>query len=132
MAGITLTNLANYNMGVPADEVGINVQKVSVKVSAQKIEVKDRVGRVIGVATHDLKQEYSIEGFIAGTTGLMAGVIGTIITIASITILGGIASTGACILEEINADYETGAHNKVTFKLSRYNDIPSTASQVVI
>lgn len=130
--GITLTNLAGYSLGIAADEVSINIQKLTIKAATTKIEVKDRVGRIVGRVDHSLKQEYSIEGFIDGTTGVMAAQIGAILTVAGVTALGNILSTGACILDEVQADYATENLAKVQYKLTRYNDIPSTATQTLI
>jgi hypothetical protein len=139
MAGIILTNLDGFAMGCAVPEVGINIQKVSVKTAIQTIEVKDNIGRIVGTAAHSLKQEYSIDGFIASGsgsgeptyTGVMLADVGGLITIANVVSLGGV-TTGACILDDLTADYETGALNKVSLKVSRYPDIPTTATQVII
>lgn len=131
MAGaITLTNLALYSLGISNDETSINIQKLTVKTATEKIEVKDRVGRITGRVDHSLKQEYSIEGFVSGSTGAMAASVGAILTIAAVTALGGMPTTGACILDEIQVDYETGSLAKVNYKLTRYADIAATATQV--
>ena len=76
MASITLTNLANYSLGIANDETAINVQKVSNKASGAKIMVKDKIGHEIGRVDHEIHQEYSIEGFVSGTTGIFADQIG--------------------------------------------------------
>lgn len=127
-----MTALANYSLGIGNDETSINIQKLTVKAMTQKIEVKDRIGRVVGRVDHDLKQEYSIEGFIDGTTGALAATIGAILTVAGVVALGGIASTGACFLDEIQTDYQTNELAKVSYKLTRYNDILAGATQVTI
>ena len=128
---ITLTNLAGYSSGVPNEEIGIQIQKISVKAMGEKVEVKDKLGKIIGRMDHGLKQEYSCEGYIASTTvGPFATLIGGILTLASIVSLGGISS-GACILDDVDVTYETGTLAKATYKLTRYPDIPPTATQVV-
>jgi hypothetical protein len=132
MAGITLTNLANYSLGIANDETSINIQKLVVKASTDKIIVKDKVARVIGRVDHNLHQEYDIEGFVTGTTGVFSSQIGVIMTVAGVSTLGGIASTGACILDESQITYETGVLAKVNYKLTRYQDIASTATQTTI
>lgn len=134
MAGaITLTNLANYSLGIALDETSINIQKLTVKAMTEKIEVKDRVGRIIGRVDHALKQEYNIEGFIdVASGGILASQIGVILTVAGVVGLGGMPTTGACILDESQLDYETAQLAKISYKLTRYADIPSTATQVNI
>ena len=127
---ITLTNLAGYNLGVPSAEAGINVQKVSVKASAEKVEVKDRLGHIIGRVDHSLKQEYTIEGYINGVTGITSEMIGALTTVASANTIGmGTLTPGAFILEDIQRDDETMTLSKLTYKVSHYPDIPSTATQ---
>jgi hypothetical protein len=134
MAGsgsITLTNLAGYSLGVPNDEAGVNIQKITVKAMGEKVEVKDKLGHLIGRMDHGLKQEYSVEGYVSGTQGAMSAQIGAILVLASIVSLGGITS-GACILDDVDITYETGTLAKATYKLTRYPDIPSTATQVTM
>jgi hypothetical protein len=129
---ITLTNLAGYSLGVPNEEAGIQIQKITVKAMGEKVEVKDKMGKLIGRMDHGLKQEYSCEGYVASaSTGAMGAQIGAILTLASIVSLGGISS-GACILDDIDVAYETGTLAKATYKLTRYPDIPSTAQQVLM
>ena len=129
---ITLTNLAGYSLGVPNEEAGIQIQKITVRAMGEKIEVKDKMGKLIGRMDHGLKQEYSCEGYVASTsTGAMGAQIGAILTLASIVSLGGISS-GACILDDIDVTYETGTLAKATYKLTRYPDIPSTAQQITM
>jgi hypothetical protein len=129
---ITLTNLAGYSLGVPNEEAGIQIQKITVRAMGEKVEVKDKMGKLIGRMDHGLKQEYSCEGYVASTsTGAMGAQIGAILTLASIVSLGGISS-GACILDDIDVTYETGTLAKATYKLTRYPDIPSTAQQVTM
>jgi hypothetical protein len=132
MAAITLTNLANYVFGIPTDETAINIQKLTIKAATQKIEVKDRVGHIVGRVDHMLKQEYTIEGFVSGTTGALASTVGAILTVAGAVVLGGISSTGACILDDIQTDNESGALAKVTYHLTRYDTIAAAATQVLV
>ncbi len=132
MAAITLTNLANYVFGIPNDETAINIQKLTIKAATQKIEVKDRVGHIVGRVDHMLKQEYTIEGFVSGTTGALAATVGAILTVAGAVVLGGISATGACILDDIQTDAESGALEKVTYHLTRYDTIAASATQVLV
>src|SRR5215475_14716729 len=125
MASTTLTNLAGYNLGVPNQEVSINVQKVTIKTTTEKIEVKDNIGRLIGRVDHSLKQEYTIEGMIAGSTGALALMVGALTTVASVSTIGmGTLTAGAFILDDIQRDDETGTLSKVNYKVTQYPDIP--------
>lgn len=131
MPSITLTNLAGYNLGVPADEVSINVQKVTTKTTSEKIEVKDKLGHIIGRVDHSLKQEYTIEGYITGVTGAMGELVGALTTVAANSLLG-LGTTvpqGAFVLDDIQRDDETGTLSKVNYKVTMYPDIPVSATQ---
>ena len=130
MASITLTNLAGYNLGVPNQEVSINVQKVTIKTTTEKIEVKDNIGHIIGRVDHGMKQEYTIEGMITGSTGALALMVGAICTVASVSTIGmGTLTAGAFILDDIQRDDETGTLSKVNYKVTQYPDIPAAATQ---
>jgi hypothetical protein len=128
---ITLVNLTGYSLGVATAEVGINVQKVSIKASGERIEVKDNIGHITGFVAHANKQEYNIEGFVTGATGAIAAALGSIITVANVISLGGITA-GACILDDITIDDETGTLQKLTYKATRYPDIPTSATSVQV
>jgi hypothetical protein len=130
--GITLTNLANYSLGIANDETAINIQKLTVRAMTEKILVKDKIGRVIGRVDHDLHQEYTVEGFVAGSTGALGTQIGTLMTVAGATLLGGLLTGSGIILDEVQVDYESAQLAKVNYKLTRYNDITSTATQTTI
>lgn len=132
--GVVLTNLDGYTMGVDQDiDASINVQKVTCKATSQHKDVLDRIGVVIGRADWDFKQDYSIEGYVASrVTGIMASTIGGLITLASLTALGGIATGGACLLNDISVDEATGELTKMTASLTYYANIPSTATQQFI
>jgi hypothetical protein len=130
MASITLTNLAGYTLGVPNVEVSINVQKVTTKTTTEKIEVKDNIGHVIGRVDHNLKQEYTIEGYITGNAGVMDAMVGGIMIVAAENALGfGQLAGGAFLLDDIQRDDETATLSKVNYKVTRYPDIPATATQ---
>ena len=133
MASITLTNLSGYNLGVPNAETGINVQKVTIKTTTEKIEVKDHIGHIIGRVDHALKQEYTIEGYITGTTGIMSEMVGALVTVASTSTIGmGSLTAGAFLLDDIQRDDETGTLSKVNYKVTQYPDIPATATQTQV
>lgn len=130
MASITLTNLSGYNLGVPNAETGINVQKITIKTTTEKLEVKDRIGKIIGRVDHSLKQEYTIEGYITGTSGITAAMVGAIVTVASVSTIGmGTLTAGAFLLDDIQRDDETMTLSKVNYKVTQYPDIPPTATQ---
>jgi hypothetical protein len=132
--GIVLTNLTGYTMGVDqAVDASINVQKVTCKATSQHKDVLDRLGVVIGRADWDFKQQYTIEGYVASkTTGIMAATIGGLITLAALTALGGIATGGATLLDDISLEEATGELTKMTATLTYYANIPVTATQQII
>ncbi len=55
MSMTTITNLDDFTMGVPADEVSINVNKVTLKRAGEKIEVRKCAGGYRGRADHTFK-----------------------------------------------------------------------------
>src|SRR6266478_674791 len=128
---ITLTNLTGYALGVATAEVGINIQKVSIKASSERIEVKDNIGHIVGFVAHALKQEYTVEGFVTGATGAIATAIGAILTVANVISLGGVTA-GACILDDVTINDETGQLSKLNWKATRYPDIPTSATSVQV
>jgi hypothetical protein len=131
MAGIILTNLADYTFGIPNDIAGINVQKLSAKATSKMVEVPDRQGRIIGRVDLTLKVEYTLEGFINSATGLQVSPPGTIVAVAGLIAVGGVTA-GAIFLEDPTVDYASGELAKFNCKLTQYADIPADAVQVVI
>ena len=134
MAGsITLTNLGGYSLGIANDETAINVQKLSVKADTKKTMVQDKIGHQVGRVDNELHQEYNIEGFVTGTTGIMAATeqIGILITLANVISFGGV-SAGSTLLDDAQVNYESAVLAKVNYKATRYPDIPGTATQTTI
>jgi hypothetical protein len=141
MAGILLTNLAGYTgPGVRLDESGINIQSLTVKVAGTSEEILDRQGRIVGLLTSKIKTSYVLKGYVAGASGsgaptyvgVMAADVGEILTIASVSALGGMSGTGACVLRDIELSETTGKMNEVTLNVDQYNDVPSTATTVIL
>ena len=132
MAGsITLTNLGGYSLGIANDETAINIQKLSNKATTNKLLVQDKIGHQVGRVDKELHQEYSIEGFVTGTTGIFADQIGLLITLANVATFGGV-SAGATLVDEAEVNYESGQLARVNYKATRYPDIPSTSTQVTL
>lgn len=132
--GVVLTNLTGYSMGVDQDvDASINVQKVTCKASSQHKDVLDRIGVIIGRADWDFKQTYTIEGYVASrVTGIMAATIGGFVTLAALTALGGMATGGATLLDEISLEEQTGELTKMTATLTYYANIPVASTQQFI
>jgi hypothetical protein len=132
--GVVLTNLAGYSMGVDQDvDASIHVQKVTCKATSQHKDVLDRIGVVIGRADWDFKQSYTIEGYVASkTVGIMAATIGGFVTLAALSALGGIATGGATLLDDISLEEQTGELTKMTASLTYYANIPAAATQTFI
>ena len=132
MSAVTLTNLGGYGWGIANDETGINIQKLTIKAHNDKFEVANRIGEIVGRADFKWKQSYSIEGVVTGTTGLPANKLADIVTLANVAALGGIASTGAVLMDEMSLDYVPNQPGKLNVSLTRYNGIPSTATQTTL
>jgi hypothetical protein len=141
MAGILLTNLSGYlGPGVRLDESGLNIQSMTVKVAGSSEEILDRQGRIVGLLTTKVKSSYTIKGYVNGTSGsgaptyvgVMSAAVGQLLTIASVSALGGMSGTGACVLKDIELNQTTGKMTEATLSVDQYNDINSSATTVIL
>jgi len=78
-------------------ESGILVKDVSIKASSDKQEVKNATGDVALIAYSNYRNEISVSGTVAGTTGVAAAAIGTFLTLANSSYVGGVTTGHICI-----------------------------------
>lgn len=128
MAATILTNLAHYTMGVPADEVSVNVNRVTLKRADEKIEVRKRQGGFAGRVDHSAKWTANFTGEFDAS---FAHDVGGIIAIASATFFT-INTGGSWIIDDFDFAMENTALVKLNVNATGYDasDIPSTATQV--
>lgn len=128
MAASILINLDDYTLGVPADEASINVNRVTIKRSGEKIEVRKRAGGWVGRVDHSFKWTVTLNGEFNQD---YAGSVGKIISIATCTFFG-INTGGAFIVDDFDFANENTALMKLTVNCTGYDsdDIPSTALTV--
>jgi hypothetical protein len=128
MAATILTNLTKYTMGVPADEISVNVNRITMKRAAEKIEVRKRQGGYQGRVDHSYKWTASFGGEFNANFAHDAG---SIIAIATATFFG-INASGAWIIDDFDFANENTALMKLTVNATGYDsgDIPATATQV--
>jgi|SRR5271165_4188085 len=133
MATVTLTNLAGYVWGISADETSINIEKFTAKASGQKKLVTSRQSLVVGRADFQFLKTYSVSGFITGTSAgsAIASVIGAIITVANDITLGSVPSGQACLLDDVQVDRQSVDLSRISYNLSSYPGIASSATQQI-
>jgi hypothetical protein len=100
-------------------ETGILVQSYEKSVSGSEVVAKDEEGETVGVSEYDPMAEHSVEGHIAGSTGVAAAEFGVALTLANAATYDGGVSAGLIIA------------TNVTFRLENenYNMISTTARQ---
>lgn len=128
MAATILTNLANMTPGVPADEASVNINRVTMKRSGEKIEVRKRQGGWLGRVDHSFKWAVSMSGEFDSTCAYAVGKIVPVATAAYFAINTG----GAFIVDDFDFANENTALMKLTVNITGYDpdDIPATAAQV--
>jgi hypothetical protein len=128
MAATILTNLAKYTMGVPADELSVNVNRVTMKRANEKIEVRKRQGGYSGRVDYSAKWTATFTGEFDAN---FAHDVGGIITIASATYFA-INTGGSWIIDDFDFAMENTALVKLNVNATGYDstDIPATATQV--
>lgn len=94
-----LINLTGFAFGVLLDEAGINIESIARKFGAKKIRVPDKQGSARGKVYYDFTIDVSIEGEVAGNTGLMAATIGASVSLSN-TIYGFGITTGGFYVDE--------------------------------
>lgn len=129
MASFTLTNLANYTFGIASDETAINVEKITVKSSGKIKEVPNKQSQIVGRVDYQFMKKVSVTGFVAGTTGALAAGIGIFVTVANDLALGGLATTLGLFLDDISVERGSEELEKVTYNLTAYPGILSSATQ---
>ena len=127
MAATILTNLAHMTMGVPADEISVNVNRSTVKRAGEKIEVRKRQGGWQGRVDHSGKWTANFTGDFNSS---FAHDIGSIISIASAAFFA-INTGGAWVIDDFDFTMENTAIVKLNVNATGYDasDIPSTATQ---
>ena len=127
MAASILTNLAHYTMGVPADEISVNVNRSTIKRAGEKIEVRKRQGGWQGRVDFSGRWTASFTGEFNAS---FAHDIGSIISIGTATFFA-INAGGAWIIDDFDFAAENTAIVKLNVSATGYDasDIPATASQ---
>ena len=100
-------------------ETGILAQSYEKAVSGSEVLAKDEEGETVGVSMYDPVADHSVEGHIAGSTGVAAAEFGAALTLANAATYDGGVSAGLIIA------------NNVTFRLENenYNMVSATARQ---
>lgn len=112
-----LVNLTGFNFGVLSDETGINIESISRKFTAKKIRVPDKQGSARGKVYYDFTIEVTIDGEVAGATGLMAATIGALLSLAN-TVYGFGITTGGAYVDEANITSNREKLQMLNMKLS--------------
>lgn len=128
MAATILTNLPKMTMGVPADEISMNVNRSTLKRAGEKIEVRKRQGGYVGRVDHSAKWTASFTGEFNAN---FAHDVGGIIAVASAAFFA-INTGGAWQIDDFDFAMENTGLVKLNVNATGYDssDIPSTATQV--
>jgi len=130
MAATILTNLTHYTMGVPADEISMNVNRSTIKRAAEKVEVRKRAGGFAGRV--DFSGKWTAN-FTGEYNAAFAHDIGSIISVASATFFA--INTGGCwMIDDFDFAMENTGLVKLNVTATGYDtgDIPSTATQAPV
>ena len=121
----TLVNLTGYQVGIQADETGINIEsfEVTYKPEAKEYQ-KDRLGQKIGFSVLPTEAEISVEGQVNSALGLMAATFTTAVTLANVTNAFG-PTTGGIYLDSVSLKQsrEPGKMLSASFKFSKIANI---------
>ena len=115
-------------MGVPADELSVNVNRVTLKRANEKIEVRKRQGGYQGRVDHSAKWTATFTGEFNAS---FAHDVGSIIAIATATYFT-INAGGAWIIDDFDFAMENTALVKLNVNATGYDagDIATGATQV--
>jgi len=122
-----LTKFGSGDFGIDEDEDGIIVQSISVSSSAEKAEVRDRCGSIVGVSYYGYLQEITLEAVLEeGSTYTPR--VATVFAINNQTpdrfptsITG-----GTVLIEDIDDTWTAGDYKKISVKASYYPAITAT------
>ena len=101
VGAITLVNASGYQWGVETTETGVNVESFEATYRPEQKEyLRNITGTKVGFAVDDVEGEFSIEGEVSGSSGLMAAGFAAAVTVGNDTADFGL-STGGVYLEEV-------------------------------
>jgi len=105
---VNLFGNASLEWGLTA-ETGILVQSYDRSVGGDEKEAKNHEGEVVGVSLYNPRADHTVEGYIAGSTGIAAAAFGAALTIANVGSGNGV-SAGQVICngvdeKRVNEDY---------------------------
>jgi len=120
---VTLVNLTGYQFGVEADETGINIESFEATYKPEQKEfLRDRKSSKIGFAVDEPEGEFSIQGEVSGSTGLMAATFAAAVTIVNDHAEFGLTA-GGVYLDEAAPGQTRNGFRKISFKLSKNKGI---------
>ena len=96
------------------EETGILVQSYSNAVSGQERLAKNEQGETVGVSEYDPMAEHTIEGLIAGTTGIAAAEFGAVLTVANDAIIDGGVAAGQIICTGVTGSGSNEEYNSIS------------------
>lgn len=112
MAASVIGNALSW--GLPADEVSLVTQSVSITNKRDKKEVKDYQGEVASVAYYNATSEVSVEGYGNATANTPGATL-------TLTATGGIVST--LYIDEVSLDYANEDFVKSSITATAYLNI---------
>jgi hypothetical protein len=120
---IKLGSLATNGVFLMTSETGIIINSYQRKVTSDKIDFFDgAVGQTTGRVLFDFKAEYTIKGAVNGSTGIMAAVVGGVLSFNN-TSTGAGVSQGGIYVESVTLDHTPKNLREVTVTMGQLNQI---------
>jgi hypothetical protein len=120
---IKLGALATNGVFLMTSETGIIINSYKRKTSSDQINFFDgSVGQTTGRILFDFKAEYTIKGAVNGATGIMAAVVGSVLTFNN-TSTGFGVSQGGIYVDTVELSHDPKNLREVTVTMTQLNQI---------
>jgi hypothetical protein len=120
---VLLGALATNGVFLMTSEDGIIINSYKRKTASDKIDFFDgSVGQTTGRVLYDFKAEYTIKGAVNGTTGIMAAVVGDLLSFDN-TSTGFGVSQGGIYVDSVELDHQPKQLREITVTMTQLNQI---------
>lgn len=116
------TNIGEGVFGLAAEETGLITQSVSYNTTAEKTELKNYSGDVVGVTYHGEKIEVSIEGKLPTTNAYAQPIAGTIALVNQMPdfLQTGDTVAGTVLVDSVNVSRQGQEYNDCSISCTYY------------
>lgn len=122
MACGTIHGLAGLEFGVASDELGLATTSISLTHKADKKEVRNNCGDIVGIVYYNKMTDISIDGYGTASFGTSnsSTAVGT-----ALSLTGSYDVAGAIFVDEVTEDQSNEDFVKTSVKAVSYEGIPS-------